>query len=140
MRLPPLEVPAADRAILKRRARSKTASQRDVTRASIIVMAADGKPNVRIAEQVGIDENQVAVWRKRYEAEGLDGLKDRARPGRPLVYGHDDRLKIVNTICETPPESATRWTMDAVSKALADDVGISPSQIYRICVALDLKP
>lgn len=140
MRLPPLELRDGDRAVLARRARSKTASQRDVTRARIILMAADGHPNAAIAEAVGINQWQVGGWRKRYEAKGLDGLKDRPRPGRPLVYGHDDRLKIIKTICEEPPAPASRWTMDAVAKKLADDVGISASQIYRICVGLDLKP
>lgn len=140
MRLPPLQLRDGDRAVLEKRARLKTAPQRDVTRARVILMAADGAPNTAIADEVGINKNQVSVWRKRYAAEGLDGLKDRARPGRPIVYGHDDRLKIVKTICDEPPEPASRWTMDAVSKALADDVGISASQIWRICTGLDLKP
>ncbi len=126
--------------MLERRARSKTASVRDVTRARIILMAADGEPNIAIADAVGIHYNNVAVWRKRYEAERLDGLKDRPRTGRPVTYGHDDRLRIVKTICDTPPAPASRWTMDAVSQALADEVGISPSQVWRICTGLDLKP
>jgi transposase len=140
MRLPPLKLRDGDREVLERRARSKTASQRDVTRARIVLMAAEGRPSSAIADAVGIDEHYVGRWRKRYESEGIDGLKDAPRPGRPLVYGHDDRLKIIKTICETPPQPASRWTMDAVSKALADDVGISASQIYRICCSLDLKP
>jgi transposase len=140
MRLPPVAISEADRTVLERRARSKTASQRDVARARVILMAADGAPNTAIEQAVGINKWQVGRWRKRYEAEGLEGLKDRPRSGRPLVYGHDDHLKIVKTICEIPPAPATRWTMDAVSKALADDVGISASQIHRICVSLDLKP
>lgn len=140
MRLPPLEVNDADRAVLQRRVRSRTDSQRDVARARIIMMAAEGASNVAIGKAVGMHHINVAMWRKRYQAEGLDGLKDRARRGRPATYGHDDRLKIVKTICETPPEPASRWTMDAVSRALADDVGISASQIWRICRALDLKP
>jgi transposase len=140
MRLPPLELRDGDRAALERRARSKTASQRDVTRARIILMAAQGQPNTAIAQAVGINEWQVGRWRKRYVDKGLDGLRDAPRSGRPLVYGHDDRLKIIKTICDEPPEPASRWTMDAVAKSLADDVGISASQIYRICVSLDLKP
>lgn len=140
MRLPPLDVSPEDRAVLERRARSKTASVRDVTRARVILLAADGEPNTAIADVVGIHYNNVAVWRKRYEAQGLDGLKDRPRSGRPDTYGHDDRLRIVKTICEAPPEPASRWTMDAVSQALADDVGISASQVWRICRGLDLKP
>jgi transposase len=140
MRLPPLDVSPEDRVVLERRARSKTASQRDVTRARIILLAADGEPNTAIGDAVGIHYNNVAVWRKRYEAEGLDGLKDCSRPGRPVTYGHDDRLRIVKTICDTPPEPASRWTMGAVSQALADEVGISASQVWRICRGLDLKP
>ncbi|MPZ91073.1 MAG: IS630 family transposase [Actinobacteria bacterium] len=140
MRLRPLELRDGDRAVLERRARSKTASQRNVTRARIILMAAQGQPNTAIAQAVGINQWQVGRWRKRYKNKGLDGLKDAPRPGRPLVYGHDDRLKIVKTICDEPPAPASRWTMDAVAKSLADDVGISASQIYRICVSLDLKP
>jgi len=140
VRLPPLEVSELDRAVLKRRARSKTASQRDVTRARVVLMAADGKSNNAIAEAVSIDTRYVGMWRKRYRAQGLDGLKDRPRPGRPLIYGHDDRLRIVKTICDTPPEPASRWTMDAVSQALADEVGISASQVRRVCTGLDLKP
>ncbi len=140
MRLPPLDVSPEDRVVLERRARSKTASQRDVTRARIILLAADGEPNTAIGVAVGIHHNNVAVWRKRYEAEGLGGLNDCPRPGRPVTYGHDDRLRIVKTICDTPPEPASRWTMDAVSQALADEVGISASQVWRICRGLDLKP
>lgn len=140
MRLPPLEVSELDRAVLERRTRSKTASQRDVTRARVVLMAADGKSNNAIAEAVGIDTRYVGMWRKRYRAQGLDGLKDRPRPGRPLIYGHDDRLRIVKTICDTPPEPASRWTMDAVSQTLADEVGISASQVWRVCTGLDLKP
>jgi len=140
MRLPPLEVSNADRAVLQRRARSTTAAQRDVTRARIVLMAAAGEPNTAIAEAVGINKNQISMWRRRYQADGLRGLKDSPRPGRPVTYGHDQRLKIVKTICDSPPQPASRWTMDAVSKALADDVGISASQIWRICRGLDLKP
>jgi transposase len=140
MRLPPLEVPEEDRAVLERTARSKTASQCDVTRAEIILRAAAGESNVAIADAVGMDKHQVSMWRRRYRAQGLGGLADRARPGRPLIYGHDDRLRIVKTICDEPPAPASRWTMDALASALADEVGISASQIWRICVGLDLKP
>ena len=54
MRLPPLDVSPEDRVVLERRARSKTAWQRDVTRARIILLAADGDPNTAIGDAVGI--------------------------------------------------------------------------------------
>ncbi len=76
----------------------------------------------------------------KIELPAPTGLKDRPRPGRPVTYGHDDRLRIIKTICEEPPAPASRWTMDAVSQTLADEVGISASQVWRICRGLDLKP
>jgi transposase len=108
MRLPPLQIRPGEREELERRARSKTAAQRDVTRARIVLMAADGASNVAIGEAVGLNPDQVGVWRRRYEAAGLKGLRDDPRPGRPLVYGHDARLKIVKTICEQAPEPPPR--------------------------------
>jgi transposase len=85
--------------------------------------------------------NQVAVWRRRYGEQGLAGLDDEERTGRPCVYDHDDVLLLVKTVTEPPPDGATRWTMDALADAMkARGVGISASQVWRICRALDLKP
>lgn len=38
----------------------------------------------KIADQLGIVRLTVYKWRSRYREGGLEGLKDRARPGRPL--------------------------------------------------------
>jgi transposase-like protein len=75
-----------DRAELERRVRSHTAPQRDVLRASIVLMAADGEENVVIAEAVGVAPNTVLKWRKRFFEEGLEGLADRKRSGRPRSF------------------------------------------------------
>ena len=71
----------------------------------------------------------------------LAGLLDGDRPGRPPTYGHDDVLLLVKTVTEDPPDGATRWTMEALAARMAEEeVPISPSQAWRICRALDLKP
>jgi transposase len=140
MRLPPLELRVGDREKLERTVRSQTAPQREVTRARIVLMAADGYSNRAIADRVGLHYNQVAVWRHRYAAEGLAGLSDEERSGRPPVYGHDDVLLLVKTVTEDPP-AASRWTMEALARRLNEEgVPISASQVWRICRALDLKP
>ena len=69
----------------------------------------------RSASIVGMHYNQVAVWRRRYGEFGLDGLDDEPRPGRPPVYDHDDVILLVKTVTETPPDPATRWTMDMLA-------------------------
>jgi transposase len=140
VRLPPLVVSDADRAELQRRVRSHTSPQRDVTRARIVLLAAEGGTNRAIASQVGLHHNQVGIWRQRYAARGLAGLAEPKRPGRPVVYDHDARLLILKTVTEHPPAPASRWTMAAVARRLEDQVGISASQVWRICRALDLKP
>jgi transposase len=110
-------------------------------RARIVLLAADGCSNRDIGVLVDLHYNQVAVWRRRYAEYGLGGLDDMERCGRPCVYDHDDVLLLVKTVTEEPPEGASRWTMDALSKQMsAHGVPISASQCWRICRALDLKP
>lgn len=141
MRLPPLVLDVDERAQLERRVRSRTTPARDAQRARIILLAADGVSNRAIGEMVGMHYNQVGVWRQRFEADRLVGLDDGERSGRPPVYGHDDVILLVKLVTTTPPDAATRWTMDALADAMAaHGVPISASQAWRICKALDLKP
>jgi len=141
MRLPPLKLRRGDRAELEARLRSKTLEARAVQRARIVLLAADGEPNRSIGDTVGMHYNQVALWRRRYEEFGLAGLEDEERTGRPPVYDHDDVLLLVKLVTEPAPEGAARWTMEALSDAMAThNVPISASQCWRICRALDLKP
>src|SRR4051794_26007394 len=141
MRLAPLVVADEDRVVLESTARSRTAAARDVQRARIVLLAADGWSNRAIGVEVGLHCNQVAVWRDRYRDEGPAGLVDTERPGRPPVYDADDVILLVKTATETPPEPASRWTMEALARRLNEaGVAISVSQVWRICQALDLKP
>jgi len=137
--IPPLLVSDAERAELQRRVRAHTTPQRAVKRARVVLLAADGVPNRQIAPLVGMDPHTVAQWRRRFEAERLAGLEDRQRPGRPLVYGHDDRLRILAQVTQEPPDPASHWSHAQLAGALAD-IGISASQIGRILADLDLKP
>jgi transposase len=141
MRLTPLKLRRGDRSRLETTVRSRTAEARAVQRARLVLLAADGWSNRDIACTIGMHYNQVGVWRKRYGEFGIPGLEDEERPGRPPVYGHDDVLLLVKLVTESPPEGATRWTMEALAEAMAaHGVCISASQAWRICKALDLKP
>ncbi len=141
MRLPPLQLREGERATLESWVRSGTIEARMAKRARIVLLAAEGASNRAIAELVGLHYNQVGLWRARYGEYGVAGLVDGERSGRPPVYDHDDVLLLVKTVTEPPPDGATRWTMEALAQAMADHgVGISASQVWRICRALDLKP
>lgn len=75
-----------DRAELKHLAACYTRPHREVLRAKLVLMAADGKTNTEIGEQLGMSRESVGRWRKRFCEQGLDGLKDKARPGRPRRF------------------------------------------------------
>jgi transposase len=87
--VPRLRITVQEREELERRASDTTGSRRMMQRAQIVLLAADGMPNRRIAEAVGLNQNQVGMWRKRFAAVGMLGLNDLPRPGRP------PRLRVV---------------------------------------------
>ena len=114
--VPPLAITDAERAELNRRVRAHTTPQRAARRARIVLLAANGLPNRQIAPIVGMNEHTVAQWRGRFERERLAGLTDRKRPGRPLVYDHDQRLRIVATVTQQPPDPASHWSHSQLAK------------------------
>ena len=140
----------ADRAVLEARVAASRTPRRDWQRAKIVLMASEGLSSPVIGEAVGLNRNQVDTWRRRYAAEGLAGLADRPRSGRPRVYGPAARLALVKTITTRPPEAGqrggrrlkARMSMPEVARILREDRGIpiSDSQVWRICRSMDLKP
>ena len=75
-----------ERSELERRARSQTATRREVFRAQIVVLAADGMRNDEIAERLGTVRTTVSRWRKRFVEDRDAGLRDRPRSGRPRAF------------------------------------------------------
>jgi hypothetical protein len=76
---------AQERAELEARARAYSLPYRDVVRARMILLAADGVPVEEIARRTDTRREVVWKWRKRFLAEGLAGLEERPRRGRPGV-------------------------------------------------------
>ena len=116
-----------------------TTPQRMVRRCRVVLMAAEGVPSRRVAPEVGMSEQYVGMWRRRFEVDRLAGLEDRARSGRPRVYGHDERVKVVARATSAPPEHVSHWSHDLLARDMAA-MGISASQIGRILADLDIKP
>jgi transposase len=141
-RAEPIVLDEGTRAELERRVRAATTTQRDLRRALIVLLAADGVSSRQISQEVGMHESHVAMWRQRFRAEGLKGLADQPRPGPPAKYGHDDILKIAALACSAkdPDEPVPTWTYQELADQLRDEVGISRSQLWRILDDLDIKP
>lgn len=89
--------------------------ERVAARARVVLLAAEGLPDRRIAGIAGMHHNRVAVWRRRFVSLGLAGLDDIPRPGRPPVRGEEQllaaagrplRRQPAGDIAESSPPSA----------------------------------
>ena len=75
-----------EREVLESRSRQYTLSYRDVVRAKLVLLAAEGMENKEIGERLGLPREIVSKWRKRFFQERLPGLEERPRRGRPPAF------------------------------------------------------
>ena len=137
----PLVLSFDERVELERRLRAQTTTHRDRQRAEVVLLAADGVTGREIAPRVKLSEQSVCKWRQRFRDEGLDGLVDAPRSGRPLVYGPTDRLVLMAKVTEERPEVDSQWSHSELATAMKGaSIPISASQIGRILAADDVKP
>jgi transposase len=94
--------------------------QRDLKRARIVLLAADGLSTRAIAKEVGVQPRIVSLWRRRHADHGLDGLKDKPRPGREPLYTPATDKRILELLDKPPPAGFGRWTGPLLAKALGD--------------------
>jgi transposase len=132
-----LSLSASQRDVLARLSRSQTAPHRDVQRARVLVMAADGEPNTAIASAVGVSATTVANWRERFAEEGLKGLAG-VRPGRGRKPQITDAkvAEIVRATLHDKPAGETHWSC----RTMAAAQGVSPATVQRIWSARGLQP
>ncbi len=136
-----ITIGAEDRAELERIVRSRRAERRMVERAQVVLAAAEGVPAREIAERVGCSIKLAGRWRARYEREGMDGLRDLPRSGRPLTHGPEQRALLIAKACTRPLDAESgqrreRWT----HRQLGQAVGISESQAHVILSRAEIKP
>jgi transposase len=136
-------VAEADRRELQRRARSKGAPAREVERARIVLLAAEGVSGKQIAARVGCAEPTVVTWRRRYAEHGLAGLDDLPRPGKPSSLPEALRDRVLKLTLTAPPTQygATHWSSRLLAAALAaEGTPISHVTIARIWHRFGVQP
>ena len=125
-----------ERAELEALSRRRKTSQGLARRARIVLAAAEGLENKEIAVRLEASADTVGKWRRRYAAEGLDGLYDEPRPGAPRQIGDDAIAEVVRLTLEETPPDATHWSLRSMARAS----GHAPSTIHRIWRAFGLQP
>ena len=81
-----IELSESEERELRQRAAQYTRPHREVVRAKIVLLAAEGHTNAEIARRLDCTEKSVAKWRRRFCEEGLPGLDEKPRPGRPRSF------------------------------------------------------
>src|ERR1700733_13775510 len=81
-----IRLSSAEQTELRRRAGKYTLPYFQVQRAKMILYAADGMSNDKIAACLDTRREVVSLWRKRVFTDRLAGLEEHARPGRPRTF------------------------------------------------------
>ena len=137
---------AGERTVLKKRVRGAKTAYRDRLRAQIVLAAARGRDNARIAADLQVTVDTVRKWRGRFAGRGLAGLADLPRCGRPRRISELTRAAVVALACQLPAATGvplSRWTgpelVAEITKAgLARQ--LSASSVLRILAEHPVKP
>jgi transposase len=133
--LPPLKLNIELQEILQTITRSREVPHSLVQRAQIVLSASAGSYNKTISKELGLCEETVGFWRKRWvdngaELEKFKGqpkqlresisqvLADKPRPGSPGLFTAEQVCHLLAVACETPPEHLSHWTQPELARTL----------------------
>jgi len=132
----PLLLSAPERQELEALSRSRSMPHALVTRARIVLLAADGHSNTAIGDQLRLSKPTVGTWRQRYLTQRVQGLYDEPRPGGPRSISDEDVAVLLRKTLKTKPKDGTHWTC----RALAADTQASKSTVQRVWQAFGIQP
>jgi transposase len=122
-------VSAAEKAAIERLAKSRTAAARLVQRTKIIWTLLE-EPSLSSTEaglRAGVSKAVGPKWVKRFNDQGLAGLEDEVRPGRPVTHDEQVRSKLINLALQKPSSighAFALWTLERLQAAFAEREGI----------------
>ena len=132
-----VNVMRADRLRLEAIVADRSAPQKHVWRAKVILATADGCGTAEIMRRSGKSKPVVWTWQARFMAEGVEGLlRDKTRkPGKPPLLPNTVQ-RVVDLALGAPPGESTHWT----GRELAKAAGVSLRSVQRILEAHQLAP
>ena len=131
-----LVLDAEQREQLESLAHSRSLPAGLVSRAKIVLLSASGKTNLDIALQLKMTNATIGKWRRRFLEQGISGLHDELRPGRPRPISDERVAQLVGKTLKTKPKAGTHWSI----RQIATESGVSKSTVHRIWQAFGLQP
>jgi transposase len=133
----PLSMTDGQREVLETLVRSQKAQVRQVVRARVLLLAAQGVSNVEIAQRCDVSRPTVLAWRQQFKADGLTRFGQVAKGrGRKASIPAEKVAQIVELTLHHKPEGETHWSC----RSMAAKVGVSSASVQRIWSELGLKP
>ena len=133
----PVALLETDRLELQRWVAAHHTPQQVAQRCHIILSAAEGEQDKRIAADLAINFKTVAFWRGRFREEGIDCLWEvAAGRGRKPHYSRKKIKAIIDATLQSRPEGATHWSC----RSLAEQQGVSKDTVNRVWQSHRLKP
>jgi transposase len=125
-----------ERQTLERYANGRTVSAGLAQRARIVLLCAEGQLSKEVAAVVGVSQQMVCKWRKRFVEARIDGLCEAPRPNVHRKLSDEKVEQVIQLTLHGSPDQATHWSTRLMEKK----TGISRSTISRIWRAFRLKP
>jgi putative transposase len=132
----PLVLNPEESAQLRAVAASRSLPHGLVLRAKIILLSASGMSNQAIAARLDLNPVTVGYWRRRFLHQGLRGLHDESRPGRPRSISDERVALLIRKTLRTRPAHGTAWSC----RSLAAQTRVSKDTVHRIWRAFGLQP
>lgn len=127
-RAPPINLKAEERSHLISVVSAHKSPARDVLRAQIILLCAQGFTNQAIATELSVNVLSVSKWRNRFVEKRLEGLYDLPRSGKPKRYKIDERHRILKLLETPPPQGQSTWD----GGSIAQELGFSDDYVWRV--------
>jgi len=132
----PIQATESDRQELLMMSRSHKLDSRYVLRSNIILYSLEGKSLDEIMALSGASRVIVNKWRNRFRRQGIAGIKDAPRSGKPAVFTAADEARVIQKACEKPTGGYTNWSQ----RRIASDLGMSQAKVHQILKKVALKP
>jgi transposase len=117
--------------------RSGSTPQQVALRARMVLEAAQGRENRRIAAQLGVNRHSVALWRKRVQNQGIGCIWEVAPGrGRKAIHGLKKAAQIITATLHRTPAGSTHWS----TRTLAAQTDVSKNTVQRVWEEHQLKP
>ena len=119
---------AEEEQALRDLAHSRTTEARLRDRARICWLSHQGRRVAAIQAELRIADGTVRLWLTRFNADGLAGLRDRRRDGRPTTYSPEQVGELIAASLTKPQDLGlpfASWTLDRLAAYLHETHGIA---------------